>query len=133
LGFINKHRGPATDWTKAAQIGDVVAIAGPGPLKMSQFDASDHLLFGDSTYINAVNGLIKRIPATAKGHIIMLVNSEQEQPLLSQHPLLQTHWLVNDSVTAEQQIAWLLDKVQQCGDLPSVTQVFLGLKAAQVR
>jgi len=131
---INKHRGPATDWAKAAKIGDVVAIAGPGPLKMSQFDASDYLLFGDSTSINAVNGLIKRIPATAKGHIIMLVNSEQEQSLLSQHPLLQSHWLVlNDSVTAEQQLAWLLDKVQQCGDLPSMTQVFLGLEATQVR
>ncbi|MBB1427203.1 SIP domain-containing protein [Shewanella sp. SG44-2] len=47
---------------------------------------------------------------------------------------MKTHWLVlNDSITAEQQIAWLIDKLEHFGDLPVETQVFIGLEATQVR
>jgi NADPH-dependent ferric siderophore reductase len=47
---------------------------------------------------------------------------------------LKTHWLVlNNGITAEQQIACLLDKLEQFGDLPSDTHVFVGLEATQVR
>ncbi|WP_372940301.1 siderophore-interacting protein [Shewanella sp.] len=131
---INKHRGPATDWASTAQVGDKVAITGPGPLKMSQFDAKHYVLLGDSTSINAVNALIKRIPATATGHVIMLAHSEQEKPLLASHPFIKVDWLVlTPNITDLQQDEWLLAKVMQLDNVPADTQVFIGLEASQVR
>ncbi|WP_350431112.1 siderophore-interacting protein [Shewanella sp. H8] len=131
---INKHHGPATDWAKSANIGDLLAIAGPGLLKMNKFDANNYLLLGDSTSINAVNGIVNRLSLTTTGYIIMLVNSEREKQLLAPHPLIQIQWLVvKTNTTAEQQAAWLLDRIKHLEDLTAQTQVFIGLEASQVR
>ncbi|GGB59808.1 siderophore-interacting protein [Shewanella inventionis] len=131
---INKHRGPATDWVSSAQIGDMVAIAGPGPLKMTQFDASHYVLLGDSTSINAVNAVIDRIPATASGNVIMIIHSEHEKALLTIPAHLNVDWLIlTPSITETQQDQWLQEKVSQLDNISSDTQVFIGLEASQVR
>lgn len=131
---INKHRGPATDWASTAQLGDKVAIAGPGPLKMSRFDGNHYVLLGDSTSINAVNALIERIPATATGNVIMIAHSEQEKALLASHPLLNIDWLIlTPSITDIEQDKWLHQKVKQLDAVPTDTLVFIGLEASQVR
>ncbi|MCQ8878304.1 siderophore-interacting protein [Pseudoalteromonas shioyasakiensis] len=94
---INQHRGIATNWAKQAKIGDNLGIAGPGPRKLSDFSQSEYLLIGDLTSVNAINGYLQKLPASASVNAIIHVPDEGDIIELDTVPShYQVNWLVSE-------------------------------------
>ncbi|MGX9462045.1 siderophore-interacting protein [Shewanella sp. A14] len=131
---INKHIGPATDWAKNAQLNDTVGIAGPGPLKMNNFHGQHYLLMGDMTSINAVNGIINRLPPQAHCQVIQIIDSEQDKQIIDKKNNVDICWVMaNDPFAYHQLDLLLFEAVKKHTQIHSLTQVFMGLEASQVR
>lgn len=99
---VNQHNGVATNWAKRAKIGDIIAIAGPGPKKLTDFMQSDYLLLGDLTSVNAINGYLQKLPPSAVVNAIIHVPDERDiielDPIHYNH---QVHWLVSEQPSTD--------------------------------
>lgn len=129
---VNQHRGIATDWAKQAKPGDKLAIAGPGPKKLDDFSQSQYLMIADLTSVNAINGYLQQLPATADVDVIIHVADAQdviELDTIKAHSKHTINWLI----TMQPQI----DVVDQASVLLNqYTQkplIFMALEAAIVR
>lgn len=126
---INRHSGPATNWAAQAKVGDYIGIAGPGEPKLTDFNANSYLLVGDLTSVNAVNGYAKFIPASAQLTAIVTVPTREDIIEMDAGKHLNVHWHVEDETSLT-----LTEFVKKwVANIPSDTQVFLGLEASQVR
>ncbi|MBB1488430.1 siderophore-interacting protein [Oceanospirillum sediminis] len=97
---IHADGGPASQWSEQAQAGDTIQIAGPGAGKPVDLSADWFLIAGDMTALPAIRANLKRLPADAKGYLILeLISEEDKQALdleLSQLPQqLEVQWLIN--------------------------------------
>lgn len=127
---VHRHHGPATDWAATAQPGDAVGIAGPGPMKLTDFNAPGYLLVGDLTSVNAVNGYGKWIHPQSEIRALILTPTAEDIIDLDIEDQTEVQWLVDDSDTPDLLAEAILRHVNQ---LPAETQVFLGLEARQIR
>ena len=126
---INRHQGPATNWAKNAKIGDPISIAGPGSMKITQFDHHSYLLIGDITSINAINGYVPRFNPQADIRVIISVPTRYDIIDLDYEKSINTQWYIEDEITES-----LEDKVQAVAqDMAKDTQVFMGLEARSIR
>jgi NADPH-dependent ferric siderophore reductase len=126
---VNRHSGPATSWAQAAKVGDYVGIAGPGPIKLTNFDASHYLLIGDITSVNAINGYVPRINEDASVQVVIIVPTRDDAISLDIEDMHSVHWLVEDEMSVS-----VVDMVREIGrDLPADTEVFMGLEAKNIR
>lgn len=91
---INMHRGPATDWAKAAEVGDKLAIAGPGPKKLDALNQPHYVLIGDLTSVNAIKGYLQQLPTSARIDAFVHVPSEQDK--IDLHTQRDVNWLVTN-------------------------------------
>ena len=126
---VNRHEGPATNWALNAKEGDYVGIAGPGPIKLTNFEAASYLLVGDITSINAINGYVPRINEDAKVQVVIMVPTRDDAIALDIADMHSVHWLVEDEMDLS-----LVDMVRDvASDIPAETEVFLGLEARHIR
>ncbi|PWI32644.1 siderophore-interacting protein [Vibrio albus] len=126
---VNRHSGPATNWAQTAKEGDYVGIAGPGPVKLTHFDAQNYLLIGDITSVNAINGYVPRINQDANVQVIIIVPTRDDAIALDIEDMHSVHWLVEDEMDIS-----VVDMVREIGkDLPEDTEVFMGLEAKNIR
>ncbi|PJC86954.1 siderophore-interacting protein [Vibrio sp. HA2012] len=126
---VNRHQGPATDWAINARIGDYVGIAGPGPVKLTNFSESSYLLIGDITSVNAINGYVPRINADACVQVVIVVPTREDAISLDIDDMHTVHWLVEDEMDIS-----LVQMVRNfSADIPPETEVFLGLEAKNIR
>ncbi|XQW83905.1 siderophore-interacting protein [Thalassotalea piscium] len=93
---INRHEGPATNWALSAKIGDSVGIAGPGPMKLTDYNHHSNLLVGDLTSINAINGYMPRFKKDADSKAILSVPTRADIIELDYDESLNTKWFVED-------------------------------------
>ncbi|MDV7103665.1 siderophore-interacting protein [Vibrio sp. TH_r3] len=126
---INLHTGPATNWAKNAKVGDPVAIAGPGPLKMTNYDHHSYLLVGDITSVNAINGYVPRFKSSADIRAIISVPTRTDIIQMDYQDADNTIWFIEDeaSVTLEQVV------IETAQNMAKDTHVFLGLEARTIR
>lgn len=97
---IHKDGGPASLWSEQAQPGDSINIAGPGAAKPVDLSADWFLIAGDMTALPAIRANLKRLPANAKGYLMLEIISEADKQALdidlSELPeQLEVHWLIN--------------------------------------
>lgn len=62
LDFVLHDHGAASDWARAAAVGDEAAISGPGRPEELDAEARSHLLVGDESAIPAIGQLLEAIP-----------------------------------------------------------------------
>ncbi|MGF1759901.1 siderophore-interacting protein [Photobacterium sagamiensis] len=129
---VNRHQGPATQWACQAKVGDYLGIAGPGPRKLTNFDADTYLLVGDLTSVNAVNAYAQSIPETAKGYVIVEVPTREDILPIECADNVSVQWVIVNEQTENQREA-LLNAVSALPVVPCNTEVFLGLEARQIR
>ncbi|NMM39685.1 siderophore-interacting protein [Pseudoalteromonas arctica] len=129
---VNQHRGIATDWAKQAKAGDKLAIAGPGPKKLDDFSQLQYLMIADLTSVNAINGYLQQLPATADVDVIIHVADSQDiirLDTIEAHTQHRIKWLVTTEPQTElvEQIA---DYLNHYIDTPLI---FMGLEGSLVR
>lgn len=126
---INRHQGPVTSWAKKAKVGDRISIAGPGLMKLTDFNHHSYLLVGDITSVNAINGYVPRFNPDAQLKAIISVPTRADIIEMDYDDSKNTHWFIEDesTITLEQQVQ-LIAK-----DLPKDSHVFMGLEAGQIR
>lgn len=126
---INRHNGPATNWARDAKVGDRVTIAGPGPLKMTNYDHHSYLLVGDITSVNAINGYVPRFKKKTEVRAIIVVPTRADIIAMDYDDSQNTDWFVEDEVSLT-----LEERVREvASDMAKDTHVFLGLEARTIR
>ncbi len=123
---INMHQGPATNWAKVAKVGDELAIAGPGPKKLENYQHSHYVLLGDLTSVNAIKGYVKQLPINAK--IDAFIHAPTDADIISLDSTRQVNWLI--TTTPEIEMANALSTLQQHEQPPII---FMALEAGLVR
>ncbi|WP_237485757.1 siderophore-interacting protein [Vibrio hippocampi] len=126
---INRHQGPATDWAKQAKVGDPVGIAGPGPLKLTNFQHHSYLLVADLTSMNAINGYVPRFPSGTTVKAIISVPTRSDVIDLDYDSSSNTHWHIEDET--EQTLVELV--TETATSMPQDSHVFMGLEAGAIR
>lgn len=127
---VNQHSGIATYWAKRAKVGDNIAIAGPGPKKLSDFSQSDYLLLGDLTSVNAINGYLQKLPARATVNAIIHVPDKQDIIGLDvTHSNHRVNWLVSEQPNTDL-INTVITQLSQSHTKPLV---FMALESSLVR
>ena len=126
---VNRHNGPATNWAMNARVDDSVTIAGPGPMKMTNYDHHSYLLVGDLTSVNAINGYIPRFKKEADVRAIVSVPTRADIIEMDYDDSLNTEWFIEDeaTITLEEKV------IETAGDMSKDTHVFLGLEARTIR
>ncbi|MGO2128919.1 MAG: siderophore-interacting protein [Pseudoalteromonas prydzensis] len=129
---VNQHRGIATDWAKQAKLGDKLAIAGPGPKKLDDFSQSQYLMIADLTSVNAINGYLQQLPASANVDVFIHIADSQDiitLDTIEAHTNHRINWLVTTQPQTE-----LLEQITHCLEQYTDTPIiFMGLEAALVR
>ena len=120
------HQGPATNWAKVAKVGDELAIAGPGPKKLENYQHSHYVLLGDLTSVNAIKGYVKQLPINAK--IDAFIHAPTDADIISLDSTRQVNWLI--TTTPEIEMANALSTLQQHEQPPII---FMALEAGLVR
>ncbi|MCL9780028.1 siderophore-interacting protein [Vibrio sp. S4M6] len=126
---VNRHNGPATDWAKQASVGDQVGIAGPGPMKLTNFDHHSYLLIGDLTSINAINGYVPRFRQQADVRAFIVVPTRADIIDLDYDATENTYWFIEDE--AQTTIEALVADTAQ--DMSKDTHTLLALEARTIR
>jgi NADPH-dependent ferric siderophore reductase len=88
--------GVAVPWAMQAQPGDRMSIFGPGrPSTFINPDADWHLLAVDMTALAVLRANLKRLPADAKGYIIVEIIAEEDRQDLLVPAGMELIWVVN--------------------------------------
>ena len=111
--------GVAALWAIQAKPGDRMSIFGPGPATFINTDADWYLLAADMTALPALAANFGRLPADAKGYIIVEIIADEDRQDLPVPAGMELIWVVNpepgsdDSplYLATKELAWLEGKV----------------------
>ncbi len=92
LDMVLHDRGAATDWARNAQVGDEVAISGPGRSESIDSDAASHLLVGDESAMPAIGQLLEAIPADRSVDVHVEISVPAARLELPSHPRSTVTW-----------------------------------------
>ncbi|MGN9777014.1 siderophore-interacting protein [Micromonospora sp. H33] len=93
--------GPATRWARRVRPGDGIAILGPdagfdgdhGGVEFRPPAAGHLLLAGDETAVPAISAILERLPATARGRVLLEVPEADDVLPVSAPPGVTVSWL----------------------------------------
>lgn len=93
--------GPATRWARRVQPGDQIVIVGPdagfdgehGGVEFRPPAAAKLLLAGDETAVPAICSILERLPATARGRVLLEVPEADDAQPVAAPPGVVVHWL----------------------------------------
>ena len=94
LDVVVHDHGAATEWATRAEVGDEVAISGPGRAETLDLDAPSLLLVGDETALPAIGQLLEAIPAGAAVEVHIEISVPEARFDLPAHPGATTTWHV---------------------------------------
>lgn len=92
LDVVLHDHGAASDWVRAATIGDEAAISGPGRSERIDPAARSHLLAGDESAIPAIGQLLESIPADQPIEVHIEVSHPDARIELPEHPSATVTW-----------------------------------------
>ena len=87
--------GVAAPWSLQAQPGDSMAIFGPGPATFINTEADWYLLAADMTALPALAANLGRLPADAKGYVVIEILADEDQQDLPLPAGMELVWVVN--------------------------------------
>ncbi|MGY0216655.1 siderophore-interacting protein [Endozoicomonadaceae bacterium StTr2] len=92
--------GPAGQWVGQAKPGDSIKVAGPGDTKLVDFSADWFFMAGDLTALPAIRANLHKMPADAKGYVVLEVPEAEDKAALQIEPGqlpegIEIHWVVN--------------------------------------
>jgi len=93
--------GPATGWAQAAQVGDTIAVGGPGPAKPLPEGQPFYLVAGDMTALPAIAVNLAALPADARGLVVIEVMSVSDCQPLAKPDGVEIRWVIVPQPGAE--------------------------------
>lgn len=117
LDIVVHDHGAASDWVQSAEIGDEVAISGPGRGYEIDPHASSFLLAGDETAIPAISQLLEALPRT-QVQVHVEITDPSARLELPPHPDAQVAW--HQSHPGAQPGDALVAAVEGLGEVPDV-------------
>lgn len=96
IDVVLHDHGAATDWAQRAQVGDEVAISGPGRSEHLDPDARSHLLVGDESALPAIGQLLEAIPSEHTVDVHVEISEPGARLELPTHPGATVTWHVAD-------------------------------------
>lgn len=114
--------GPASAWAGQAAPGGFLGFAGPGPAKVTRFDADWYLVAADPSALPVAAATLEAMPRDAKGVAIFEITSEADKQDIDAPAGIALHWLVHPNPaqpsTAQETLIRALDwpegRVQTC-------------------
>lgn len=93
IEFALHEHGPATDWARRAQVGDLATIAGPRGSMVIDPLHDWHLLACDATGLPALCRRLEELPASTRALVLVdLADARDRRPLACAAPL-QVQWV----------------------------------------
>ncbi|RTZ17480.1 siderophore-interacting protein [Vibrio aquaticus] len=104
--------GFAARWAMNAEVGESIAIAGPGTIQEMNIEADWFFMTADMTALPALSAKIKQLPSDATGYAVIKVISEQDIQPIEAPENVQVHWIFeqDDLATAARELEWLKGK-----------------------
>lgn len=87
--------GPAAIWAKQVQLGTQIDIVGPGACQKINTSADWFILAGDMSALPAICANLSRLPADARGDVVLEVISEADKQVLDVPRNVEVHWVIN--------------------------------------
>lgn len=92
---LHPDPGPATSWALQAQIGESVAIAGPGRPRRLKPDADWYLLGGDMSALPALLANCQLLPTDARGYVVIEIHDNADQQQLTLPSAMELCWCIS--------------------------------------
>ena len=121
LDFVLHERGAATDWVRRTDVGDDVAISGPGRSETLDPTAQSFLLAGDESAIPAISQLLEWIDADHPVEVHVEITDPGARFELPHHPNATISW--HDAVTGAAPGDSFVEAVQRIDQLPDAVWV----------
>jgi NADPH-dependent ferric siderophore reductase len=97
IDFALHAHGMACNWALSAGPGALLAVAGPGSKKLTDFSAEWFLLVADMTAIPAAAAVLDEMPRSAVGHAVFEIASDEDRQPMTAPPGIDIRWLINPS------------------------------------
>ena len=131
LDVVLHDHGAATDWARAADIGDDAAVSGPGRSEAIDDAARSHLLVGDESAIPAIGQLLESIDPDHRVDVHIEITAPNAVLELPSHPTAAVTWhaLPADAppgtamVAVVEAVAELPDSVWVAGEAAAVQRI----------
>ena len=108
IDFVLHGHGPASDWARQAQPGDLMHIVGPGKTQSPPSGQDWLLVAGDDTAVPAIARLLEELPSHARGQVLIDVAEDEHCQQLLAPSGIEITWLPRNSETRHS----LLDAVR---------------------
>ena len=133
VDFVLHGEGPASRWAAQAQVGGLVAVAGPGGRRYAVDPAAErYLLMGDETALPPIGTLLERLPAGARADVYVEVQDAQDQIDWRSPAAVNVTWLHRGSSDAPVG-SLLLDALRQPDHRFQADRVWLATEATAMR
>lgn len=131
LDMVLHESGAATDWARSAEVGDEVAVSGPGRSEAVDAEARSFLLAGDESAIPAIGQLLEAIGPDRSVTVHVEVVDADAAIELPEHPGATVEWHLLDSddepgsamARAVEGIADLPDAVWVAGEAAAIQRL----------
>lgn len=101
VDFVLHGEGPASQWAERAQMGGLVAVAGPGGRRYAvDPEAQRYLLMGDETALPAIGTVLEALPKTAQADVFAEVAGPRDELTWSSDAQVRATWLHRGSSEA---------------------------------
>lgn len=101
---IHDHHGPAVNFARNARPGDWLGITNPGGPETLLPAATYRYLVGDPSSLPAIAALLESLPADAKGHAIIRVNTPQDVLDLIKPAGVELSWVIGGTEKTQEVI-----------------------------
>lgn len=88
---MHGERGVASNWARNARPGDRLGVMGPGGKTCRAADW--YLLAGDETALPAISSIVEELPPTARGHVLVEVDTAADRQHVQCPPDLRWTWM----------------------------------------
>jgi NADPH-dependent ferric siderophore reductase len=94
VDFVLHGEGPASQWAERAQVGGLVAVAGPGGRRYAiDAAAQRYLLIGDATALPAIGTVLDSLPAGARADVYAEVAGPDDELAWTSAAQVRVTWL----------------------------------------
>ncbi len=133
IDFALHEEGPASQWAERADVGSLVALAGPGGRRyVVDQEAERWLIAGDETALPAIATILESLPAGRRADVYAEVQADADDLSFASAGELRVTWLHREA-HGESSGELLASALRDVGRLDGRTRVWLACEASVMR